>query len=90
MESTLGYDALQALIHFCISAAVAIIVYLAQFPERLMPGKFDLVGHSHQLFHVITFVGASLQLNAILRMYEFSKQTACNVTDVKNMTIGKF
>ena len=34
MEGILGIDALQALINFCISASVAIIIYLAQFPER--------------------------------------------------------
>lgn len=34
MEEILGIDALQALINFCISASVAIIIYLAQFPER--------------------------------------------------------
>ena len=34
MEEILGIDALQALINFCIAAAIAIIIYLAQFPER--------------------------------------------------------
>ena len=29
------------------------IVYASRFPERLAPGWFDLLGHSHQLWHLI-------------------------------------
>ncbi|KAG8073886.1 hypothetical protein GUJ93_ZPchr0006g44448 [Zizania palustris] len=35
-----------------------VIVYAARVPERWMPGKFDLAGHSHQLFHVLVIAGA--------------------------------
>ena len=27
--------------------------YSSKFPEKLNPGKFDIVGHSHQFFHII-------------------------------------
>ncbi|TVU50055.1 hypothetical protein EJB05_01410 [Eragrostis curvula] len=33
-------------------------VYAARVPERWAPGRFDLVGHSHQLFHVFVVAGA--------------------------------
>ncbi|KAJ1260161.1 hypothetical protein BS78_10G211400 [Paspalum vaginatum] len=32
--------------------------YVARVPERWSPGKFDCVGHSHQIFHVLVLVGA--------------------------------
>ncbi|XP_048190398.1 membrane progestin receptor epsilon [Perognathus longimembris pacificus] len=32
----------------------AAFVNLTKIPERLRPGRFDVVGHSHQLFHLLT------------------------------------
>ncbi|GMH13643.1 hypothetical protein Nepgr_015484 [Nepenthes gracilis] len=34
------------------------LVYAARIPERWKPGKFDIAGHSHQLFHVLVVAGA--------------------------------
>ncbi|KNE67976.1 hemolysin III family channel protein [Allomyces macrogynus ATCC 38327] len=33
-------------------------IYATRFPECLLPGKFDLVGSSHQLWHMLVMVGA--------------------------------
>jgi adiponectin receptor len=38
--------------------ASGVVVYATRAPERWMPGKFDLAGHSHQLFHVLVIAGA--------------------------------
>ncbi|RCV46071.1 hypothetical protein SETIT_9G503000v2 [Setaria italica] len=35
-----------------------VVVYATRVPERWMPGRFDLAGHSHQLFHVLVIAGA--------------------------------
>lgn len=34
------------------------LLYALRIPERWMPGKFDIAGHSHQLFHVLVVAGA--------------------------------
>ncbi|XP_063045393.1 membrane progestin receptor gamma-B [Engraulis encrasicolus] len=34
-------------------------------PERLAPGRFDFIGHSHQLFHVSGIIGTLIQMQAI-------------------------
>ncbi|XP_062405465.1 membrane progestin receptor gamma-B isoform X2 [Sardina pilchardus] len=34
-------------------------------PERLAPGRFDFIGHSHQLFHVSGIIGTHFQMQAI-------------------------
>jgi len=34
-------------------------------PERLMPGVFDIIGHSHHFLHVFTALGAADQFTAI-------------------------
>ena len=51
-----------------------------------MPGKFDIWGHSHQLFHIVTGIGAYLQLNAILEMQEYASQTECEKIIFSNTT----
>ncbi|KAK1275374.1 hypothetical protein QJS04_geneDACA003894 [Acorus gramineus] len=38
--------------------AAGVAVYVGRVPERWRPGKFDLAGHSHQIFHVFVLVGA--------------------------------
>ena len=55
MEEILGIDALQALINFCISASVAIIIYLAQFPERSV-SKLSFI-KKHSLMHRYNSLG---------------------------------
>jgi adiponectin receptor len=37
---------------------LGVAVYAARVPERWAPGRFDLVGHSHQLFHLFVVAGA--------------------------------
>ncbi|KAL6873395.1 hypothetical protein ACP4OV_013477 [Aristida adscensionis] len=32
--------------------------YVSRVPERWRPGRFDCVGHSHQIFHVLVLAGA--------------------------------
>jgi adiponectin receptor len=34
------------------------IFYMTKFPERLYPGKFDLLGNSHQIFHIFVIMAA--------------------------------
>jgi len=33
-------------------------VYATRFPEKFFPGKLDIFGHSHQIWHMCVFVGA--------------------------------
>ncbi|KAL2094054.1 hypothetical protein ACEWY4_011366 [Coilia grayii] len=40
-------------------------LFTTHLPERLAPGSFDYIGHSHQLFHVFAIAGTVLQMKAI-------------------------
>ncbi|MCJ8747301.1 hypothetical protein PDJAM_G00151860 [Pangasius djambal] len=40
-------------------------LFATHLPERLAPGRFDLIGHSHQLFHVCGIIGTHFQMQAI-------------------------
>ncbi|KAK4262416.1 hypothetical protein QN277_027978 [Acacia crassicarpa] len=50
---TTGYEILMGLFY-----GLGALVYATRIPERWMPGKFDIAGHSHQLFHVLVVAGA--------------------------------
>ncbi|KAM7015220.1 membrane progestin receptor gamma-B [Tautogolabrus adspersus] len=40
-------------------------LFATHLPERLAPGSFDYIGHSHQLFHVCGILATHLQMKAI-------------------------
>ncbi|XP_012664109.1 membrane progestin receptor delta isoform X2 [Otolemur garnettii] len=40
--------------------------FASHLPERLAPGRFDYIGHSHQLFHICAVLGTHFQLEAVL------------------------
>ncbi len=42
--------------------AVAFAIYTRRWPESRWPGRFDIVGSSHQLWHVLTWLGPELIL----------------------------
>ncbi|KAL7101530.1 hypothetical protein ACP275_08G059500 [Erythranthe tilingii] len=50
---TTGYEVLMGVFY-----GVGALVYAMRIPERWKPGKFDIAGHSHQLFHVLVVAGA--------------------------------
>ncbi|XP_039241280.1 membrane progestin receptor gamma [Pipra filicauda] len=48
-------------------ALLTCFIFATHLPERLAPGTFDYIGHSHQVFHVCGILGTHFQLEAILR-----------------------
>ncbi|CAG5859319.1 unnamed protein product [Menidia menidia] len=40
-------------------------LFATHLPERLAPGSFDYIGHSHQLFHVCAILGTHFQMKAL-------------------------
>ncbi|KAG7283793.1 hypothetical protein CRUP_034417 [Coryphaenoides rupestris] len=46
-------------------AFLTAFLFATHLPERLAPGSFDYIGHSHQLFHVCSIVGTHFQMKAI-------------------------
>ncbi|KAF0914241.1 hypothetical protein E2562_027807 [Oryza meyeriana var. granulata] len=56
---------------------LGVAVYAARVPERWFPGRFDLVGHSHQLFHVLVIAGAYAHYLAGLVYLSWRDVEAC-------------
>jgi hypothetical protein len=43
----------------------AFFFYVTKFPERLLPGFLDIVGHSHQWWHVFIFIGEATAFSSV-------------------------
>ena len=46
-------------------------LYAARVPERWCPGRFDLVGASHQIFHCFVLAAAASQFRGLVKAFDF-------------------
>jgi len=46
-------------------------IYASRIPERWMPGKLDLIGHSHQLWHITVVLAALVHYKAIMVLLQW-------------------
>ena len=46
-------------------------VYNMRFPEVVYPGRFDVWGHSHQVFHVLVLCAMGVHFVGIERAYAY-------------------
>ncbi|XP_060613873.2 membrane progestin receptor delta [Anolis sagrei] len=60
-------DSVPGYFYHLFFAALTGFLFASHLPERLAPGRFDFIGHSHQLFHICAVVGTHFQLEAVLR-----------------------
>ena len=49
--------------------AVGGCIYVVRVPERWAPGRFDLWLNSHQLFHLLTVVAATMHFLTVMASY---------------------
>ncbi|XP_058069776.1 heptahelical transmembrane protein 4-like [Magnolia sinica] len=69
---TTGYEMLMGTFY-----GLGALVYAMRIPERWMPGKFDIAGHSHQLFHVLVVAGAYTHYRAGLVYLKWRDLEGC-------------
>lgn len=50
--------------------------YVSRVPEKWRPGLFDVVGHSHQIFHVFVLVGAVTHYVAVAVLIHWREKVA--------------
>ncbi|OKL60206.1 hypothetical protein UA08_04933 [Talaromyces atroroseus] len=53
------------------SLLVGVGLFVTRVPERLSPGSFDILGHSHQLFHTFALLGAAFHVMALVAGYSY-------------------
>lgn len=61
-------------------------LYGSHLPERWFPGSFDIIGHSHQLFHVCSILGTMHQMQGIY--YDMQERKAELMPDWEFGTLG--
>ena len=54
-----------------ISYIIGAFLYILRFPEKKFQGKFDYIGSSHQLFHILVFIGAASHYFGSLDAYKY-------------------
>ncbi|CCH59641.1 hypothetical protein TBLA_0B08255 [Henningerozyma blattae CBS 6284] len=55
---------------------VGTLIYVFKIPEKFYPGRFDLVGSSHQLFHIFIVFGTVCHYHAIQTAKNFALNQA--------------
>ncbi|RAL04421.1 hemolysin III family protein [Aspergillus ibericus CBS 121593] len=48
------------------------LFYTMRIPESLRPGKFDIFGCSHQIFHILVVLATAVQLIGILSAFDYN------------------
>lgn len=72
----LAYESAMAL-----SYLVGTVFYVSRIPERWRPGRFDLAGHSHQIFHVFVVMGALAHYGAAQVFFKYRSRLGCAAFD---------
>ena len=53
--------------------------YAFRFPEKFYPFKFDIIGASHQIFHVAVLFGFGIMFKDSIRLYNESQSFVCPI-----------
>lgn len=61
----------------CVSFVCMTLTFALHQPERTWPGKFDIFGQSHQIFHVIVIITMSLQFRALYTDFKTNANVHC-------------
>ena len=70
------------------SYIVGVVLYSFRWPERWAPGKFDIVGHSHQLWHVAIVLAIYLHFQAVLSFHENRHAYSCAAGSTPSPTLA--
>jgi adiponectin receptor len=68
---------------------IGAFIYAFRVPERWWPGKFDIIGQSHQIFHILVVAGAAIHYTGVQLMQswwlENNPQCQLNTSELKEM-----
>lgn len=58
---------------------VGVLLYGFHLPEKLAPGRFDIIGQSHQIFHVAVVLGSTSTIVANTLLFFDRQLLTCSV-----------
>jgi len=78
----------QAILPF-VNGGIGLIFYLTRFPEKMFKGSVDLVGASHQVWHVLIFLGMACWYVETTKSFAEENLQSCQLkfVEVNNQTI---
>lgn len=50
-------------------------IYAARVPEKWHPGRYDVLGSSHQIFHLFVVAAATSHLFGLLKAFDYRHST---------------
>jgi adiponectin receptor len=75
-----GYNKIPDLLNWPLGGASYIIgalIYINRIPERFRPGKHDIWGSSHQIFHICVIIGVIFHYFGSLNSFYYRLDNAC-------------
>lgn len=57
-------------------------LYAARIPEKWAPGRFDIWGSSHQIFHVLVVAAAASHLVGLVKAFDYHHSSRAVVDKV--------
>jgi len=63
-------------------------IYAARVPEKWYPGKFDIWGSSHQIFHVLVVMAAATHFCGLFKAFRFEQARRGALEDQKFFGYG--
>lgn len=68
----------------CVSFVCMTLAFVLHQPEKIRPGLFDIIGQSHQIFHVFVILTMTLQFRALYVDYKTKANLHCkpNITEL--------
>jgi len=66
LQNPVFYAKVIAVLELYVWYGLAVFFYASKIPERLFPGKFDVVGCSHQFWHTFVFVATYIHYSRCL------------------------
>ncbi|KAI1174510.1 mPR-like GPCR protein [Nemania sp. FL0916] len=51
---------------------IGAVTYASRFPERIKPGRFDIFGSSHQIFHILVVIATVVHLIGVLKAFDYN------------------
>jgi len=51
-----------------------VVFFVGRIPERFAPGRFDIWGHSHQLWHICALIAGGFHVTALAAGYQYRQR----------------
>lgn len=74
---------------FCLEGVFyisGVSIYATKTPEKIWPGRFDIIGASHQVFHIMVLFGAAAHLVGIVQAFNFNHHPETRLCDLWSLT----